>query len=333
MAILQETEFKASVPVFNSMPFDRLLTPSVRQAERDYLKPILGTTEFNNLVTASASLPLAGNDLALYNQLAEPLAQMAAYLAVPDLDLNLSTNGFTVFKDEKSAPASQKRVEQFRLSQLRKAMAGFDALLEWLEANKATYTDWAAGEGYTELKQGFVNTTADFNAVVDINGSRHLFMRLRPYRTKVEQFELKSYLGEDLYDEIKAEILAGSISADNAALYPYIKEAVANRSIAKGILALNLQIDERGHLAAGIQESHTMKMQQHAKDAHLDTLVKQYNAEADAFFEKLRSYLNANATASKYAVYFASDLYVDPNGADPNEDRHQNDPTDPLFIF
>ena len=99
------------------------------------------------------------------------------------------------------------------------------------------------------------------------------------------------------------------------------------------IIALNLQIDERGHLAAGIQESHTMSMQKHAPDEHINTLVKQHAAEADAFFEKLRSYLNANASATKYAVYFNSDLYVDPNGSNPNEDRHENQGSDPLFIF
>ena len=333
MAILQETDFKESVPVFESMNFSRLILPSVRQAERDYLKPILGTTQYDDLVADAASLPLTGGNVALYAQLKEPLAQMAAYLAVPDIDINLSDAGFTVYKDENSAPASQKRVEQFRLIHLRKAMAGFYELLTWLEANKATYTDWAAGEGYTELKQGFVNTTADVNAVVDINGSRHLFMRLRPYRRKVEQYELKSFLGTDLYDEIKAEIVAGSVSADNTALLPFIYEAVCNRSIAKGILALNLQVDERGYLAAGIQESHTMKMQQQAKDEHVNTLVKQYDAEANAFFEKLRTYLNTNATASKYAVYFNSDLYVDPNGADPDADKHENAADDPLFIL
>ncbi len=332
MAILQEDDFKEAVPVFKSFSW-RLLNASVLQAERDYLKPILGTTEYNNLVTASASLPLTGATLDLYNELKQPLAQMAAYLAVPDIDLNLSSHGFTVFKDETSAPASQKRVADFRLSQLRKAMAGFDALLDWLHANAATYTDWAAGEGFTEFKQGFVNTTAHFNEVVDINGSRHLFMRLRPYRQKVEHYELKSYLGADLYDEVRTQITTNTVSADNQELWPFIQQAVCHRAMAKGIIALNLQIDERGYLTAGIQESHTMKMQQVAKDEHINTLVKQHEAEADAFFEKLRNYLNANASATKYAVYFNSDLYVDPNGADPNEDRHQNDATDPLFIF
>jgi hypothetical protein len=332
MAILQEDDFKAAVPVFNSMSWGIIL-PSVEQAEEDYLKPILGTTEYDNLVTASGSLPYAGNDLALYDKLKAPLAQVTAFLAVPDLDVNLSTHGFTVHKDETSAPASQKRVEQFRLSQLRKAMSGFDRLLAWLEENKATYTDWAAGEGYTELKQGFVNTTAEFNQVVDIANSRHLFMRLRPYRTKVEQYELKSYLGEDLYNEIKGQIAADTLNADNTALLPFIHQAVCNRAIEKGLIPLNLQIDERGHLMQGIQESHTMKMQAHAKDAHMDTMAKMYAAEADAFFEKLRSYLNANASATKYAVYFNSDLYVDPEGNNPNEDRHENQSEDPVFIF
>lgn len=332
MSILQEADFKAAVPVFNSMAW-RILLPSVNQAERDYLKPLLGGTEYATLLTASTSLPYTGNALALYNELKEPLAQMAAYLATPDLDLNLSTHGFTVHKDENSAPASQTRVHQFRTSQLRKAMAGFDALLDWLEANKATYTDWAAGEGYTELKQGFVNTTTEFNNVVDINNSRYLFMRLRSYRRKVEQYELKSYLGTALYDEIKAQIVTDSVNADNAELLPFIHEAVSNRAAAKGALALNLEINEHGYLASGLQESHTMSMAKKAKDEHLNTLVKQYDAEADAFFEKLRNYLNANASGTKYAVYFNSDLYVDPDGDNPNEDRHQNSANDPLFIF
>lgn len=328
--ILQEADFKAAVPVFKSLAWP-IMAASVEQAEQDYLLPLLGATTFDALETEAPTF--TGNNVALYAKLKAPLAQMAAYLAAPDLDLNLSTHGFTVHKDENSAPASQTRVNEFRSSQLRKAMSGFDRLLAWLEANKATYTDWAAGEGYTELKQGFVNTTAEFNAVVDINKSRYLFQRLRPHRRKVEQYELKSYLGADLYDEIKAQIIAGSISADNTALLPFIHEAVCNRAIAKGILALNLQINEHGYLVSGLQESTTMNMAKKAANEHIDTLVKQYNAEADAFFEKLRSYLNANASATKYAVYFNSDLYVDPNGEDSNEDRHQNKADDPLFIF
>ena len=83
MSILQEADFKTAVPVFQSMAW-RIMLPSVNQAERDYLKPLLGADEYATLLTASASLPYTGNTLALYNEVKEPLAQMAAYLATPD---------------------------------------------------------------------------------------------------------------------------------------------------------------------------------------------------------------------------------------------------------
>lgn len=332
MAILQETDFKTAVPVFNSISWN-LLTSAIETAEESMLKKLLGTTEYANLVTASASLPYTGTTLDLYDKLKAPLAQYVAYVATPSLDVNLGTMGFTVHSTDDAKPASQARVHKFQLSQLRMAMAGFDRLLTWLEANKATYTDWAAGEAYTELKQGFVNTTAEFNAVVDINESRYLFLRLRPHRTKVEQYEVKSYLGEDLYNEIKAQIVADSVNADNLELLPIIHQIVANRAIAKGILALNLEVTEEGYLAAGIQESTTMNMAKRAPNEHINTLVVQHDKEADAFIEKLRKHLNAEASATKYAVYFNSNLYVDPDGSNPNEDRHENQGEDPVWFF
>ncbi len=186
MAILQETDFKAKVPVYQSLSWD-LLEASVELAEEDYLKPLLGDAEYDALVTASASLPLTGNALALYNQLKTPLAQITAYLAIPSLDLNVTTHGLMVTKTETEAPASQARVMAFRQSHLAMAMSGFDRLLTWLEENKTTYTNWASGSGYTELKQGFVNTTAEFQEYVDIGSSRYLFNRLRPFRRKIER--------------------------------------------------------------------------------------------------------------------------------------------------
>ncbi len=332
MAILQEVDFKAKVPVYNSLTWD-LLEASVEMAEEDYLKPLLGTTEYDNLVTASASLPLSGSSLALYNKLKTPLAQITAYLAAPDLDVNVTTHGFTVSKSDTSAPASQARVNSFRLSQLNKAMSGFDRLLTWLEENKATYTDWASGTGYTELKQGFVNTTAQYNEFVDIGNSRFLFMRLRSFRTKIERTELKRVLGDDLYDEIQAEIVADTVSADNAALLPYVREGVSCRSATQGVVALNLQLNEQGYLIHGVQESTTMNLKKQADNNHIDGMVRQWNQDADRAFGELREYLNANASATKYAVYFSSDLYVDPNGSDPDSDKFTNDASATSFVF
>ena len=332
MSILQEADFKAKVPVFNSMAWG-LMEGSVEVAERDFLKPLLGAAEYDTLVTASASLPYSGNALALYNELKAPLAQMAAYFATYDLDVNITSRGFVVRKTEEEAPASQTRVENFRQSQLRKAMSGFDALLEWLEDNKATYTDWSAGEGYTELKQGFVNTTAEFQDKVDIGNSRYLFMRLRPYRRRVEDKELKTTLGTALYNEIKAEIVADSISSDNQTLLPMIHDAVANRAMARGIVMLNLQPTEIGYLMQGIQHSQTMKMPKQGKNEHIDSLVKQMNADADQAFQDLVKYLNANATSSTYANFFTSDQYVAPDDDEDDDFDRNTDADASIFIM
>lgn len=330
--ILQEADFKAKVPVYNSLTWS-LLAAAAEDAQEDYLKPILGETEYDNLETAAASVPYTGATLALYDKLKRPLAHMTAYLAVPDLDLNITTHGLVVRKDENTAPASQARVLNFRLSQLQKAMSGFDKLLTWLEANKATYTDWAAGEGYTELKQGFVNTTAQFNEYVEINKSRYLFMRLRPFRTKIERTELKGVLGSALYDEIKAQIVADTLNADNQALMEMIREGVSCRAITQGIVGLNLQVNEQGWLVHGIQESTSMNMKRPTDPDQIDAMVTQWNKDADRAFGALRGHLNENASATKYAVYYASDLYEEPDDDVVTGNLPPNLPTDTTFIF
>lgn len=328
--ILQDADLKRAVPMFNSIPFS-LFDGALRVAERDYLKPLLGDAEYANQVAAAGSA--AGTDLALYNELKYGLAHITVYLAIPDLDIDITTHGLNVSKSDTHAPASQKRVENLQLSQLSKAMSEFDGLLSWLEANKTTYTDWASGSGYTEFKQGFVNTTAQFQEFVDIGSSRYLFMKLRPFRTKIERTELKRVMGDALYAEVQAQIVAGSITTDNTALLPFIREAVSCRAITQGIVGLNLQLNEQGYLVHGVQESTSMNLKKQADNNHIDGMVRQWNQDADAAFGALREYLNTNASATKYAVYFSSTLYVSATSSDPDSDKFSNDAGATSFVF
>ncbi len=106
---------------------------------------------------------------------------------------------------------------------LRKGYSGIDTMLAFLEKNKADYPLWVASDAYTVTLKFFINSSTAFSEEYNINNSRRTFLALQSVMKKIEAFEIEPTLTSDLFDLVKAEILASTVSTDNAALLKYIR--------------------------------------------------------------------------------------------------------------
>jgi hypothetical protein len=117
---------------------------------------------------------------------------------------------------------SQKTPYKYQEQELRngfkeKGFAALDDLLRYLEANVATFTNFASSPNYTIAKAQIVRATSEIDDVYYINRSRIIFLRLLPHLRTVEKTIIAPRLG-DIYTDMIASLTSESPDAKYTSL-------------------------------------------------------------------------------------------------------------------
>jgi hypothetical protein len=139
---------------------------------------------------------------------------------------------------------------------------------------------------------------------VDVNTK---FATLQPYINEAEQLYLIPIIGQEFYDEFAAAYAASvapvtpvALTADEAALLPYLQRCVAYYSQMLSIVHLSSSFGDRGIRVHMDDKSMVAPRWQHEK------LQFQALKNGDIHADKLLAFLEANATSSKYDTWFDS---------------------------
>lgn len=98
-------------------------------------------------------------------QMEEYVIKRAMYLAIPSLDLVLTSNGFGVVQTKDLAPAIPERVNRLRQQCYNDADAAFDMLIKSLPGNPKTRELLKEGNAWESLTEHLVWTAKDFQKV------------------------------------------------------------------------------------------------------------------------------------------------------------------------
>jgi Family of unknown function (DUF6712) len=322
MALFNTTsEIKNHLSINLNTKFENL-KPVLNRVEEKYIQDILGDTEYTSLESAYQSLSLSAEQTKLLEKCQDALANLTYLYYASTADINVSDIGFTVQSTEQLAPASQWRVENFKSDIARDGYNGLEVLLKFLWANDTDYPDWKASTNNKEYRQFFINTATEFTRYYNIGRYFQLFTELRSTIRHMERLYIRPVISEAYFDELKAEILADTVSADNdLILDEFIKPALANLSIAHGAKGLAIDITSAGIFEHSKSDRGNIMVTTSASGGRLASALTEANILGKTYLNRLRKYLNENASASKYATYFNSDKYVA-----PVEDTH--DPYD-----
>ena len=141
------------------------------------------------------------------------------------------------------------------------------------------------------VSETFVKKNSNIDGNVDVK-------YITPVIEKVQKLYIRPALGTALYDEIAAEILAGSVSADNTTLLEdYIQDAMVNYVVAKGMTSFAYKIENKS-VATKNSENATP-----VDDSIIQKLVAEAFDDAEYFRQQLMNFLQANADADTYNAY------------------------------
>lgn len=309
MLLRDITKVKEFVPVNNSLDYQKLL-PFVQDAER-IVEEAIGSELYNALdAYQEASDPVNAYYDKAINKLQNSVSFMVFHLGFDVLNTVFSNTGFHRVETE---DGSKKALFQRQEESLRKTfkLNGYNKLdlaLEYLELNKTQFTTWTASSAYTLMKTNFINSTREFSAIYNINNSRLVFIKLRSAQVVAEDFDIRGMIGIEFFDELKAQILADSLTPENAKFIPYLQKAVAHRTIYRGGLSLVAELNEYGLYKNEIESNTDNTKKETAVSEQLATrILEEAEMRGMSYLRTCETFLKKNI--ADYPLYAASDAY------------------------
>lgn len=307
-------EFLEYVPVNNSLKL-KTITPDIKRVERKFLKPYLGTAQYEALNTAynSVSPVITPHQEALLKYAQEAVALFTISQALPILQIQVSDAGLKSHTSDTEKDTAQWKVDALSEEYcLKQGWETLDEMMKFLQTNAANYPLWTADTtASTIAKQFIINTSTEFNKYYWINDSPLTYKALEPSMRNALLFDFNSSPGADMMTRIMAEILSGTISAHVEALMKWLKPMFAHAVIARGIKELYITVRPDGVF---LNNYKTTDSQNNRERLAVTQAQAQYAAEAYtqvcSYGNAMLEFLQANATSSVYPEFFNSTLYV-----------------------
>lgn len=330
-------ELKVSVQVNNSFSLDSL-QPDVTRVESKYILKILGKVLYDKVVAVYTNPPdppgttEQQNNLKLvpYVQMVIGPLALAMYSAINQVQI--SDSGWRRVEDGNSKTAYSGQITDVKEYLWERGLEAIEDLYQFLEDNNGDYPDWTGDAQASSLnKQLMINSSDEITEYYALVSPRRTYLALQPIIKRLEELFVKPAISTDLYTEIKTEIASGSLSEDNIALMKLLKPALIFQTLADALEMLPIRIEGSSIL---LLERMTSGSNDHAGsrpgELTMENLGHSFGQQSEAYLNQSKDLLLAEASDSKYAAFFNSDLYP-ADGEDPDDRTYVNPPDNKMF--
>lgn len=310
LLIKSEAELKSYTGVSVALSITSMQSHLRHSRAEQAVKGILGESLYENLLDAydEASMTPAQEALLPYAQ--RPLAALAVYSYMQEGSIHIADGGITTNRDKAAFQWQQEKGERYYL---QSAYDALDLLIEFLLKNRDDY-DWS-GSDFDLLQQGaLVPDTSTFQRYVNINQSYRTYRAVQAVLLNAEDQYLRPLLTDTLTDELKVAIKEGTTSADDKALLRYVQPALCYLTMADAIQDLNMELSGDGAYLHSLRATSNANIVERQKPGtnELDRAAERLRQRGQDWLEKTRTFLNANASSTKYSSYYNSSQYSDP---------------------
>lgn len=290
--------------------------------ETQTIKPLLGSVLYAWLQAAYDAPGFnpagPGLDAQLLRAVQAPLARLSVATNITMHMASIDETGVHIVSTDKSKTAFQWQTNQLQELLHRRGNRGLDALVEWLEEHRDDAPElkaWAASTAGQRHRRELFTSTAEFHEYEGISESRQVFEALRPMRRRMESFELQRVLGAEFLHELREQVRTRTVSSENQMLLgTYVLPALACLTIGHAVTELGLRLTGEGiDLAIARMDDANAKEADAGLDALLASKVNTALMDAHRFLTRLTDYLDRTASATRFATYFASPTYTNPN--------------------
>lgn len=330
-------QFTAHLSLNVNSNLDPLL-PSLRVVENGRLRGLLGPlyASLQALTDEEVTTLLAPGSTDVRSELLRLVQCAAANLAMvhylPLAQVQISDAGISLLV---AKTAFQWQVNDLKGMLMATGYNALEEVLRYLEEHReaSELAAWATSPAAAASRRHFLATATQFSEHYGIADSRLTYLALLPTIRKMEAFQLEPVLGTGYYQQLKAELLTGTLSDDSRlVLEEYLRPALAHLVAAKAVPEVGLTFN-----GASLQlniyrfDDSNNKEADAGIDALLVNKIDQAWKDGQVYLTRLRTFLNAAASADRFATYFASPTYTDPTAPRPVVSNAATNPTYRFF--
>ena len=287
----------------------------IDEVTRDIIIPAMSQAEYDALQTAydavtPPTLPAAPYDVLL------PYVQKATalYALVKFKNETLTTTGNAGTKetgDDTTMPARQWVFNTEARSRITSADGSLELLLNFLEQNATTYTDWASSESRIIRTELLVSNAAVLSQTGKYINTRTAYQGIRNFLVDAEVLTIRKKLGNNYYNELIAQARDNTLTPENEVIYNLAQKASAYEATSKAAIAGSLSQNQNGSLYTPIIEDGNRKDTE-APNEKLVQLGQQYHELSCEYINELKGILDTSADG-QYSTYKAqTDVYTPP---------------------
>jgi hypothetical protein len=308
MLIKTINEVKDVLPVGAANNYARL-KPHFEAAELAFIKPLLGTSMYDELQEfyddyepaeppgdelSEEHTEAISDTVALLKKVQHAISHLAYFLGFDLLNIQVSDMGF-----KRSESETAKTLFKYQEDNLRDFFktTGFNALdniLLFLEENISSFGEFASAPNYTVLKTSFIPNTSVFNDIVFIHNSRIIFLRLIPHMRFVEDTILRPALTETVYASVKSGMVATPVPVLVTSTLAYLRPALAHFSAAMLMEESGADMSDRGlFFQATMATAPDNRQITPAASERIALLVARSRQMGNHYLTELKAFLNA----------------------------------------
>lgn len=308
------TEFRAYYDINADTNFETVAR-HIKEAEQAHIIPLISQAFYNEIHTAYQANTLSAEQALLLPYLQDALAYYTMSIALPFFFSNVGNAGVTQNFNELAERATAQAFTLRQTRTQRGADTKADRLLAYLESKKAIFTTWAASSAYTQTKNLFINSATELSQYIShFDDSRRNFLKIKSHLKELETSQIMLCISETYFNELKAQLLAGTLTADNQIIIDKIKPALACFAFSEAINELTAELTAEGIISFPSFDRIESKGMQVAQEK-IDKIATLYGERAKFHINKLKEYLDYSPI-EKYATYKASSIYTAPPEAE-----------------
>jgi len=269
------------------------IEPTMIMAVEKHLKECIGANLFKALVEPAD--PLTPEQELLLTYLKRPAAFLTMYEYASIGGIQFTEAGIHRAENQNMKSAYKYQENEYKAKMLEFGYDAKEHLLIYLDANRETFADWAASAAGQNNRKYFINYAMQFRGVYSKSISRYTFEILTSLMEDVEEFAIRSTIGDLLFDHLKAKILAGDPSGKEKMLIQKIQRAVANFTIEEGMKRQWVRIEGRNVIQSEESDNQSYEKKQSASAAGMNVALRHANEFGNRHISAITKYLKDNS--------------------------------------
>jgi hypothetical protein len=317
------TTLQEHYPFLSTVEFS-VVKPHVKFAERRYIPELMDDVTWGTLLDEIDNNRISdARWTALIDYTRDALAFLTTMHYVPHGNVRLAQGNLVVTDNDRTKPASKDRKNDLMRGLLEQSVEHLDQVIKHLNANTTFFTNYANSTQYEASQASLINFADDFNELYPLGTNRWAWRSMKPWKRRAEKTRIIGTLGQTYYNELIAQSKAGTLTADNLAIYDECREALAFATVEGSLENMAIRIEEGAITVYNNASQPADDIRTNANATTVQKAVDNCKEEATRIMRSVEDTLRTDASATKYPTFFNSTKYVAP--ADQTEINEEGD--------